>query len=317
MRKLFVALGLTLLACGGSKSSGFNDGLGDAGGGAVGDGGGGGSFNDTGPGGGGGGNLDCAEAAKLVYVITQTNVLYSFYPKDRIFKQIGTLNCPAPGMNSLGMTAQPNSMAVDRSGTAWVNFDSGKLFKVSTTDASCMGTSFQPLQSNFMKFGMGFSSNTAGSKDETLYVVGIQDSLLGVSGQGLAKIDLGSMKLTTIADFSDGLAMQGAELTGSGAGNLYGFFTSSPATLSPIDKTTAATPMANQKVLTGVDTGTAWAFSFWGGDFWYYTAGSGRTTDVTQQKASSDNSISVVKSQIGFRIVGAGVSTCAPLTPPK
>ncbi len=315
MRKLFVTLGFTLVACGGSKISGFPDGAGD-GGDTVGDGG-GGTFADTGRGGGGGGNTDCSEAAKLVYVITQTNVLYSFYPKDLLFKQIGTLNCPAPGMNAQGMTAQPNSMAVDRSGTAWVNFDSGKLFKVSTSDASCTGTSFQPLQSNFMKFGMGFSSNSAGSKDETLFVVGIQDSLLGVTGQGLAKIDLGTLKLSPIGDFTDGLAMQGAELTGSGAGNLYGFFTSSPATLSAIDKGSAATPMADQKTLSGVNTGTAWAFSFWGGDFWYYTAASGQMTDVTRQKASSDNSIGVVKSQIGFRIVGAGVSTCAPLAPPK
>lgn len=316
MRKLFVTLGLVLVACGGSKSSGFGEDN-DAGGGTGGDGGGGGGTFVDGGMDTGGGNEDCSEAAKLVYVITQSNDLYSFYPATLTFKKIGTLSCPAPGMNSLGMTAQPNSMAVDRGGTAWVNFDSGKLFKVSTADATCSGTSFAPMQSNFVKFGMGFASNSAGSKDESLYVVGIDDGLLGVSGLGLAKIDLGSMKLTTIGDFTDGLEMQGAELTGTGAGNLYGFFTSSPATLSPIDKGSAATPMANQKVLNGVDTGIAWAFSFWGGDFWYYTAASGQTTDVTQQKASGDNSVGVVKSQIGFRIVGAGVSTCAPLTPPK
>jgi hypothetical protein len=38
---------------------------------------------------------------------------------------------------------------------------------------------------------------------------------------------------------------------------------------------------------------------------------------VTRLKAATDNTLSVVKQQIGFRIVGAGVSTCAPTTPPK
>ena len=33
--------------------------------------------------------------------------------------------------------ATPNSMAVDRSGTAWVNYSDGRLFKVSTKDAKC------------------------------------------------------------------------------------------------------------------------------------------------------------------------------------
>jgi hypothetical protein len=168
---------------------------------------------------------------------------------------------------------------------------------------------------------MAFSSNGAGSSDETLFVSGIMDDPLGgpAKGQGLASIDLKSFVLTPLGDFSGGLQGQAAELTGTGDGKLYGFFTTQPAQLATIDKTTGAT--SNPRTLNGVSTGTDWAFSFWGGDFWFYTADMTKnpidTTNVTRLKTATDDSLGVVKSQVGFRIVGAGVSTCAPTSPVK
>ena len=57
-----------------------------------------------------------------------------------------------------------------------------------------------------------------------------------------------------------------------------------------------------------------------GGDFYIYTNVDGGNlpmngggSDVTRYRPS-DGSITVVKSKIGFKIVGAGVSTCAPTT---
>ncbi len=318
-----VALASGYLACGSSSDrSGFDDNGTD--GGAVGEAG-GGTFDDAGGGPGTVGADGCSDAAKLVYVVDTDNGLHSFNPGALKFTSIGTLSCPSPGVDEQGNPAQPNSMAVDRTGTAWVNFSSGKLYKVSTSNAACSATTFKANQHNFVKFGMGFSSNASGSKDETLFVEGIKDTSGGVVGQGLATIDLGSMILTPVGDFTNGLSQQGAELTGTGEGKLYGFFTTQTARLAEIDKSTAATPSATQKTLTGVSTGNAWAFSFWGGDFWFYTSNddpknggkSGDTTNVTRLKASGDGSIQVVLPQIGFRIVGAGVSTCAPVTPPK
>jgi hypothetical protein len=192
---------------------------------------------------------------------------------------------------------------------------------VSTADASCQSTPFKPGQHGFQRFGMAFSSNSAGSNDETLFVCGIENDPFTnqLRGKGLATIDLSSFTLTLIGDFSGALRGQGAELTGTGDGKLYGFFTTNPAQLAEIDKTSAATP--SPRSLDNVRTGTDWAFSFWGGDFWFYTADAqtnpGDTTDVTRLKTATDSSLGVVKSQIGFRIVGAGVSTCAPTSPPK
>jgi hypothetical protein len=249
----------------------------------------------------------CSEAAKLVYVVTDQNELYSFAPDKVTFTSIGTLSCPSA-------VATPNSMAVDRSGTAWVNFSDGSLFKVSTADASCSATSFKPGQSGFGRFGMAFATNSATSQDETLYVVGIE-GLAG--GKGLAKIDLLTMALTTIGDFSGNLQGQGAELTGTGDGRLFGFFTTSPyATLAQIDKSAGATSAAQP--LNGVSTGNAWAFSFWGGDFWFYTSNGLSPSTVTRKQTSTDGSLSTAKKDVGgFRIVGAGVSTCAPTAPPR
>lgn len=250
----------------------------------------------------------CSEAAKLVYVVSRQNDLYSFAPDKLKFDYIGTLDCSAG-------SGTPNSMAVDRSGTAWVNYSDGRLFKVSTKDASCTSTKFKAGQHGFGRFGMAFATDKAGATDETLYVVGIENNN---RGKGLAKIDLGTMLLEPIGDFSDRLEGYGAELTGTANAELYGFFTTLPnATLAAIDTGSGGT--SKDVDLEGVSTGMAWAFSFWGGDFWFYTSPDGsRPSSVTQLHASTDGSIEVVKERVGdFTIVGAGVSTCAPTTMPR
>jgi hypothetical protein len=246
----------------------------------------------------------CSDAAKLVYVLSDDDDLHSFNPDTLTFKKIGRLSCSG---------VSPNSMAVDRSGTAWVNTQDGGLYRVSTNDASCSPTNYAKGQNGFVRMGMAFASNAAGSDQETLFVSGI-DEVFG--GKGLATIDLAALTLKPIANYPGALARQGAELTGTGEGKLYGFFTTQPdATLAQIEKSNAAT--SEDKALRGVSTGTAWAFSFWGGDFWFYTS-SGGPSRVTRLKASSDSSIAVVVDDVGgFRIVGAGVSTCAPTTPPR
>jgi hypothetical protein len=298
---------LALVACGGSDTrSGFDEQpAGSSGGFGSGDGGTGslGSSSGSTPASGEG----CSEEAKLVYVVSAQYDLYKFEPDKLAFTKLGRLSCPSNG-------ATPNSMAIDRSGTAWVNYSDGGLFKVSTKDASCSATTFQKGQNGIVKFGMAFASNAVGSQDETLFVSGIEDgAILGGLGKGLASIDLGTMKLTRIADYDGNLTGQGAELTGTGDGRLYGFFTTFPdATLAKIEKASAKTSEA--KALAGVSTGQAWAFSFWGGDFWFYTSNGFEPSKVTRL-STKDGNIAVVKPDVGgFRIVGAGVSTCAPLT---
>lgn len=119
----------------------------------------------------------CPDAGStLVYVITTQNVLLSFYPPTAEFRTIGTIACPVtvPGDD-------PFSMAVNHTGVAYVAFESGNVFKVSTLTAACEATARIPSGPIFTSgYGMGFSANVgvdAGAGDsgddvETLYLAG-------------------------------------------------------------------------------------------------------------------------------------------------
>src|SRR5262249_1424948 len=152
--------------------------------------------------------------------------------------------------------------------------DTGNIYKVSTKDASCSPTSFKPGQAGFTAaLGMGFSSNMPGSKDETLFVSDNSMQMGGGAGMGLAKIDLATTTLTAIGPYTGAVMNSDAELTGTGDAKLFGFFTTMPAAFGGIDKASGATPSttplpASVNIATG-----GFAFSFWGGDFWFYSAG--------------------------------------------
>ncbi len=319
-RSLFAAASLgcaalTALACSAVTGSSQFTGDGGSGGAATGGGGSGGQSSASGMGGddsfvdagktgsssSGGLPSDCTEAAKLIYVVGTGNELYSFSPPTLNFNKIGLINCPQGG----GF-ATPFSMAVDRGGAAWVLFSDGHLYKVDTATAACQATNFVPNQDpNFGTFGMGFVSDSVGSQEETLYIG-------SYTGTGIAKIDLQTMKVIPIGTYDK--VSGPAEITGTGDARLYGFFLSSPVIVAEIDKTTSH--ILSQAPQPTVNIGGGWAFAFWGGDFYLFTAPNGFSSQVDKYSPAS-KSTTVVKSNVGFTIVGAGVSTCAPFEPPK
>jgi hypothetical protein len=123
--------------------------------------------------------------------------------------------------------------------------------------------------------------------------------------------------MAPIGQFTGGLTGQSGELTGTGDARLFGFFTTTPVQLAEINKSNGS--ILSTKELANVETPIAWAFSFWGGDFYLYTAPDdpSRTTNVTWYQPASGTTDPYYMTNIGFRIVGAGVSTCAPIAPPK
>ncbi len=236
---------------------------------------------------------DCPDAdSTLVYVVSENNELLSFYPPTASFKLIGMLSCPDPG-------ASPFSMAVDRKGVAYVEYDDGKLFKVSTANASCQPTTFVPNQGPFSTFGMGYATIGVGPAEELFIASG--DGVLG-------KVDTTNFSVTTIGPFVPQLGR--AELTGTGDGRLYAFVVpanvTSGSAVAEIDKTTA--DVLGEDPLPQVEQGTAWAFAFWGGDFWLFTDPSPQTTWRYDPVAKT----ATVVANYSSPIVGAGVSTCAP-----
>jgi hypothetical protein len=301
---------LIVVACSSASGSGSEFGNG----GQAGTGGAGGTINMGGT--GAGGNLDieagtggtgpspCPQETQFVYTVTGDNLLYKFDPPTLEFIQIGKLKCPNAGLGT------PFSMSVDRKGVAWVVFTNGKIFWVDVKTAQCSETNYTPNQSGFLTFGMGFSANAANSIDESLYVT---QSDLAASITGLAKIDTTTLKLSPI-DGYDNLKGKRAEMTGTGDGRLFGAFEGEPYVVAEISKSDAKIlSQAPQDAIKYPPNSSNFAFAHWGGDFWLFV-GPGTSTDVFQYKPG-DGTTSKVKS-VSFEIVGAGVSTCAPIKPP-
>ncbi len=225
------------------------------GGSAAGQGGGSGQAGGDASGGGDG----CPDDAKIVYVVDTNNTFSSFDPMSMSFHDIGQLNCPANG------GANPFSMAVSRDAFAYVLYDDGEVFKVSTSDLTCTATSFQASLS-FTQFGMGFSSDTAGGATDTLFIAG--GPSVG-SSSTLAHVDVGTFQPSPVGNINGW-----PELTGTGDAKLWGFFpqvdTSGPAPLvAQLDKTNAHfLTMYEADILGG--NANDWAFAFWGGSFWIF-----------------------------------------------
>jgi hypothetical protein len=248
----------------------------------------------------------CAESARFVYLLDKERELVRFDPETLSLEVVGLISCSVVGGPAVGIPT-PFSMSVGRDGTAWVLYSDGSVHTVDVTTAECRPTDFIPNQlPAFELFGMGFVTNGPDTRDETLFVASYSP------GDGIGTLDLGDLGIRRqgFYDVLDGPA----ELTGTGDGHLYGFFFSNPPRVAEIDKVTADIKWQNQ--LPGVSIGQAWAFAHWGGDFWLFTAPEITTSKITRFRPSN-GAIDVMVEDAGLLIVGAGVSTCAPLVPPK
>jgi hypothetical protein len=247
------------------------------------------------------GVVDCQDAGiTYIYLISSENELLRFYPPDLSITTIGTIDCPSD--------SQPFSMAVDRQGVAYVLFANGELFRVSTLTASCKPTSFVSDPGLFsLNFGMGFSSNKD-DPGETLFIAGADLGNPGATST-LGKIDPSKFDLTPIGPLSKPIG--NPELTGTGDSRLFAFGPEAPNShLAEIDKATAK---VKSDVLINLNQSgiNAWAFAFWGGDFWFFTSEQTGSSVVHRYTPGGITTPPAV-AQINLTIVGAGVSTCAP-----
>jgi hypothetical protein len=189
-------------------------------------------------------------------------------------------------------------MSVDRNGTAWVLYGDGNIFHVDTKTGACQASGYVTGKNGFSLFGMGFVANGPGSNDETLF--------LG-SSMGLGKLDPMTLVPTLVGAYN-GVPNETGEMTGTGDGHLFGYFTSSGVSVAEIDKTNAN--ILSKVDLPQVPAGGSWAFSFWAGGFYLFNSSTIRHYD-------QQTGVKTIIPDVGFDIVGAGVSTCAPVMPPK
>jgi len=253
----------------------------------------------------------CPDAGStLVYVLTGQNNLYSFYPPTLTFTKIGAVVCPG--------SVTPFSMAVDRRGIAYSVFLDGRLFRVDTASGACQATKFppQPEAGPFSTFGMGYVANgvDGGDGGETLFIA---DAVVGNGVNTKSdSLGLGFIDTTTyakpgfVAPFTP--PIPGPELTGTGDGRLYAFYTNATAPGSHIVEVDKATGNILQDYPLKVgDSADAYAFAFWGGYFWVFTDAS-LTNPTTVTRFSPTDLSEVNVTTMPETIVGAGVSTCAP-----
>jgi hypothetical protein len=244
----------------------------------------------------------CTEASQWIYTVDgSSSMLSRFDPATLTFTDIAVLDCPGSDFSS------PFSMAVDQNAVAWVVYSDGNLFKVDTGTGQCAATSFQvdPYGPFAYGFGMGFVFDPSTNLD-TLYIAGGDGA--SDSYSELATVSFPSLVVTPIGMITAG----NAELTGTGDGSLWGFV---PAGMGPDPQ--------GQAVLVQIDPASgatletysyptlrkgSWAVKFWGGSFWIFLDGA-----VYEVPRATPDAISTAIAHTGRNIVGAGVSTCAPL----
>lgn len=248
--------------------------------------------------------MDCTEAARWIYLVDSGRALLRYEPDSGTLTPIGTVSCTSG--------ATPFSMAVDRQANAYVLHQDHRIYRVSTVDASCTASSFVPDQLGFELFGMGFVSDAEGSDRETLFIAGGPEAGIGSGSSVLGSIDTSTWTVSRIGNVGGS-----PELTGTGTAQLWGFFPDSmPMSVRQIDKGTGAT--LREIDVSEIDSfglgggAQAWAFAFWGGRYYIFYQGILDDTTGIYRVTPDTGVVETVRTNIGFRIVGAGVSTCAP-----
>lgn len=242
---------------------------------------------------------DCANGTELIYTIDQFNQrLSQFDPTTKTFTDLGSLNC--------GSAGTPFSMSVDRQAHAWVLYTNGDMFWVSIT-AGLTCTKVQWTSPSGLKvFGMGFSTDQPGGSSEALYIGGGATQVQ--STYTLARVDPITMNTMPIGN-------QPAlpEMTGNSKAELWGFMPeASTARVVQFDKTNGSIIKEfAEPMLAGTMSG--YAFAHWGGDYWVFLQKGGETSTKVYQIDGVAGGIKTITPTTGRTIVGAGVSTCAPV----
>jgi hypothetical protein len=210
-------------------------------------------------------------------------------------------------------------MGVSRKGRAWIQYMNGDLFTVDINDPGdpleCKDPGFQAGHPLFPNFGMAFVANSLQDPCDKLYAhSGISPDLIGDDVGALGVIDPQSLTMSTIApiDYAWG------ELTGTGTGRLFAYQGVNPPLLTEYDKETGE--VLDVLPLPGLQGDSAFAFAWWGGDFYLFldeSLGTGESTVYHLDYDDSDGGGQklTLLASAPLRVVGAGVSTCAPPAP--
>lgn len=275
----------------------------------------GGNGNGDGGGGDGGGSNTgyCAESTKLVYTIEENKRISKFDPETGEFLSppLGYLECP--GSSTF---FRPFGMSLGRDGNAYVlyrdysqpNLDP-KLFHVNMATLQCTETSWTP-HNGIKVFVMAYSTDTAGGFDDRLFLAGAND--VDDTSLTFATLETATMQSTvlgTIAGWS--------ELSGNSDAELWSYVaTASPPRIDKLDKTNGSV-LETTSLPTLMGNAVLWSFVTWGGDFWVFLKRDNEpATKIHHFNGTTGALIETIDTNsvgIPRQIVGAAVSTCAPV----
>src|SRR5262249_17997378 len=144
---------------------------------------------------------ECNEASKLVYTVETNGSFARFDPSTMTFTDLGKLACPTDSWAF--------SMTIDRYAMAWVLYADGTLYHVDIQNGLfCTKTDFVAT-SSIIQFSMGYSTDTPGAGDDTLYFAG---NTVGSAPSAL----FGSLDTSSFALATEGTVVGFPDLTGNG-----------------------------------------------------------------------------------------------------
>jgi hypothetical protein len=159
---------------------------------------------------------------------------------------------------------------------------------------------------------MGFVSDAVGTSSETLFISG--GSFLSPGKGNLGSINKTSLMTTSLGALPD--TEYGPELTGTGKAELYAYFPGDNTFVAQLEKSSGAILRMWPLPGTG-ETVRAWAFAHWGGRFYVFLTTLDSMTGLPNSRilmfTPADGKLTTVLDHLPYIIVGAGVSTCAPV----
>lgn len=259
---------------------------------------------------------ECGEATQFIYVITTGSQLFRFWPPTASFEYVGNIDCPV----TMGDWT-PLSMSIDRMGQAWILYWDQVVYRLDLGTGKCLDSGYNPqheIPGPFGYFGMAFTADSASPQGESLF---LRQVVFYENGSDPGTRSLGRFDTTnfTVTPIGDGLGGN-ADLAGTGDGRLFGFEKipsdsgDGQGQLAEYDPTSGARIAVTP--LNGLMVGDTWAVAAWGGDIWLFTSLYGESTRVVRYQPSS-GALDVVVPSAKIRVIGAGVSSCAPISPPK
>lgn len=245
----------------------------------------------------------CTEAAKLVYLVSKQKELWAYNPATSgtaAYRKVGALRCAT--------TSAPQTMGVDRTGSAWIFYSDGSLHKVDVTTGACTSTGFtypDVIPFEGLNLGSGFTALGGDPTRETFFLLR--------SAEGLSTFDARANRLTETGKLVGSIG----ELSGGPDGRLFAFNPMGTPKISEVNTTTfALTPVKTfaSSFFSGV---RSFALARYAGSFHMFTAslavdGIATGPSKTTVYDPTTDTITTRDANIGFTVVGAGQSVCVP-----